>query len=218
MLFISQFRRRTSECDTRTTLRPFRTDVVVTRDTPTRTSRSCCRQPVKLVQLPSRQANRSRSSANDAEGRLRDPTRNGTVIARHDMPSVRDARRQLGLSQQALAMLIGASTESVRTWDSGRRRVPALFHARIAQALRRRDIGDAKALTASEAPMLVVAPDNFDDRVVALRWRLHLTQAALASAVGAAGKAVVYQWESRKRRPSPAFWARIERLERTIEH
>jgi hypothetical protein len=33
--------------------------------------------------------------------------------------------------------------------------------------------------------------------------------------VGAAGKAVVYQWESGKRQPSPVFWLRIERLERT---
>ena len=27
--------------------------------------------------------------------------------------------------------------------------------------------------------------------------------------VGAAGKAVVYQWEARKRTPSPLFWQRI---------
>ena len=28
----------------------------------------------------------------------------------------------------------------------------------------------------------------------------------------AAGKAVVYQWETRKRKPSPVFWTRIEHL------
>ena len=31
----------------------------------------------------------------------------------------------------------------------------------------------------------------------------------------AAGKAVVYQWEARKRRPSPVFWTRIEHLRQT---
>jgi len=31
---------------------------------------------------------------------------------------------------------------------------------------------------------------------------------------GAAGKAVIYQWESRKRTPSPVLWQRIRELER----
>ena len=34
-------------------------------------------------------------------------------------------------------------------------------------------------------------------------------QAGFARLVGAAGKAVVYQWEARKRTPSPLFWQRI---------
>jgi hypothetical protein len=33
--------------------------------------------------------------------------------------------------------------------------------------------------------------------------------------VGAAGKAVVYHWETGKRKPSPVFWLRIERLQRS---
>ena len=31
--------------------------------------------------------------------------------------------------------------------------------------------------------------------------------------VGAAGKAVVYQWEARKRTPSPLFWQRVHELQ-----
>jgi hypothetical protein len=31
---------------------------------------------------------------------------------------------------------------------------------------------------------------------------------------GAANKAVVYQWESKRRIPSPTFWERIEQLQR----
>ena len=39
-----------------------------------------------------------------------------------------------------------------------------------------------------------------------------LSQAQLATLVGAAQKAVVYQWEARKRRPSPLFWQRLTTL------
>lgn len=128
------------------------------------------------------------------------------------MTSVRDVRRQLGLSQQALASLVGASTESVRAWDSGRRRAPAAVHARLKQALRREDITGLAGEAEPEEPV-AVAPKDCDRRIVALRQRLRLSQGELAAAVGAAGKAVVYQWESRKRCPSPVFWARIELLE-----
>ena len=38
----------------------------------------------------------------------------------------------------------------------------------------------------------------------------------LAEKVGAASKAVVYQWESAKRKPSPVFWLRIQRLQRQL--
>jgi DNA-binding transcriptional regulator YiaG len=56
-------------------------------------------------------------------------------------------------------------------------------------------------------------PNDFNERIVQLRQRLRLSQARLAERLGAAGRAVVYQWESRKRMPSPVFWQRIERLE-----
>jgi len=53
------------------------------------------------------------------------------------------------------------------------------------------------------------------DRVVrALRTKLQLTQAALAARVGAANKAVIYQWESRRRKPSPVLWTRVQALGR----
>jgi DNA-binding transcriptional regulator YiaG len=40
-------------------------------------------------------------------------------------------------------------------------------------------------------------------------------QSAFAKRIGAAGKAVVYQWETRKRRPSPVFWKKITALTTT---
>jgi DNA-binding transcriptional regulator YiaG len=42
-----------------------------------------------------------------------------------------------------------------------------------------------------------------------LRRRFKISQSDLAELVGAANKAVVYQWESGKRTPSPVFWERV---------
>ena len=36
--------------------------------------------------------------------------------------------------------------------------------------------------------------------------------------IGAAGKAVVYQWEARKRTPSPVFWQRVQELKSVVRH
>ena len=62
------------------------------------------------------------------------------------------------------------------------------------------------------APLLPV-PHDYDKRLKRLRYRLRLTQGDLARRIGAANKAVVYQWESRKRTPSAVFWKRVEALE-----
>jgi transcriptional regulator with XRE-family HTH domain len=55
-------------------------------------------------------------------------------------------------------------------------------------------------------------PDNYDLHLVGLRTRRRWTQEQLARAIGVAGKAVIYQWESRRRKPSAALWARIQAL------
>jgi DNA-binding transcriptional regulator YiaG len=61
-------------------------------------------------------------------------------------------------------------------------------------------------------PPLSAIPADYDQRLRTLRRRLLLTQEDLALRIGAGGRAVVYQWESRKRTPSPVFWERILRL------
>lgn len=53
-------------------------------------------------------------------------------------------------------------------------------------------------------------PPDYADQIRGVREQLGLTLAQFATRVGAAGKAVVYQWESRKRCPSPVFWERIQ--------
>jgi hypothetical protein len=61
---------------------------------------------------------------------------------------------------------------------------------------------------------LPVVPTDYDEQLRVLRQQLRLTQGALARRIGAAGKAVVYQWESRKRTPSPVLWQRVLELDR----
>jgi len=48
-------------------------------------------------------------------------------------------------------------------------------------------------------------PADYHLRIKAMRNDLGLSQAQLAKRIGAARKAVIYQWESRKRCPSPVF-------------
>ena len=55
-------------------------------------------------------------------------------------------------------------------------------------------------------------PADYDVQIRALRRTHGVSQAQLATLVGAARKAVVYQWEARKRTPSPLFWQRIAAL------
>jgi DNA-binding transcriptional regulator YiaG len=61
---------------------------------------------------------------------------------------------------------------------------------------------------ACPAPLPTVPPDS-DQQLRARRRRLRLTQDALARRIRAACKAVVYQWESRKRTPSPVLWQQV---------
>ena len=63
------------------------------------------------------------------------------------------------------------------------------------------------------SPLPSVPPD-YHVYLKRLRRQLRFTQADLARRIGAANKAVIYQWESRKRRPSPVLWQRVIGLER----
>ena len=59
-------------------------------------------------------------------------------------------------------------------------------------------------------------PADYDVQIRALRRARGLSQGQLATLVGAARKAVVYQWEARTRTPSPLFWQRITVLHRRL--
>jgi len=61
-------------------------------------------------------------------------------------------------------------------------------------------------------PERIRVPADWAPRLLQIRRTLHLTQGQLAGKIGAAGKAVVYQWESGKRKPSSVFWQRLQEL------
>jgi hypothetical protein len=72
------------------------------------------------------------------------------------------------------------------------------------QAFMRKDYRRYGGQSPAVAPLPSV-PCVYDARLERLRRRLRLTQHDLARRVEAANKAVVYQWESRQRRPSPGL-------------
>jgi DNA-binding transcriptional regulator YiaG len=187
--------------------------------------------------------------------------------------TLRELRRSIGLKQQEFALLLQVPFETLRTWDSGRRSVPARIfaeakhvvadrprqtellsldvlarelgvHERTLRAAARsgrlvvefsprsafgRPIRLATRAAAAEfmrryyrrcysrycakpTPPNISVPSDYDRRLRRVRRDLRLSQSAFAERIGAAGKAVVYQWETRKRRPSPVFWQRIQDL------
>ena len=82
---------------------------------------------------------------------------------------------------------------------------------------RRHYYGTQRRPPATPVPLTWTSvPEDYDVQLKALRRHLDISQAGFARLVGAAGKAVVYQWEARKRCPSPVFWQRITVLHRRL--
>lgn len=190
------------------------------------------------------------------------------------MAELRELRRSIGISQAQFANLLDVSTETFRTWDSGRRSPPTsilqrargavLDHGRETELLSldllasefgchqrtlraaarsgklrvhfssrsafgrpirygtRADVRTFKATHYRRSggqqcsPPLPAVPVDYNTRLRELRHLMRLSQGELARRIGAAGKAVVYQWEARKRIPSAVFWKTIEDLKTTL--
>ena len=122
-----------------------------------------------------------------------------------------------------LALLIGVHVKTLRaaardgrlqvTYDNKTtfRRLRARATPAAARAFRHVYYGrQARPADRREPPSWASVPEDYDVQIRALRRARGVSQAQLATLVGAARKAVVYQWEARKRRPSPVFWHRIE--------
>ena len=128
-----------------------------------------------------------------------------------------------------LALLIGVHVKTLRsaardgrlpvTYDTRttfrRLRARATFAA--ATQFRRAYYGrQVRPADRREPPRWASVPEDYDVQIRALRRARGLSQTQLATLVGAARKTVVYQWEARKRMPSPLFWQRIAALHRRL--
>jgi DNA-binding transcriptional regulator YiaG len=148
-----------------------------------------------------------------------------TVMERARARLARHAHASALVSLPTLAVELGVHVQTLqRAVRTGR--LPATFSTRSAFGRPMRLATRAAAAhfianhyhrrTAEplEVTTLPVVPVDYDQHLRSLRRRLDLSQAALAARVGAANKAVVYQWESRQRTPSPVFWQRVRGLDR----
>jgi len=151
------------------------------------------------------------------------------VMERARARLARSAHASVLVSLRALAVELGVHVQTLqRAVRTGR--LPATFSTRsafgrpmrlatraaaahfIAVHYQRRTAAGLVGVT-----MLPAVPVDYDQQLRLLRCRLHLSQAAFAARVGAANKAVVYQWASRQRTPSAVFWQRVQELDRGIE-
>ena len=124
-----------------------------------------------------------------------------------------------------LALLIGVHVKTLRaaardgrlpvTYDTRTtfRRLRARATPAAARVFRRAYYGRTVRPDDRRAPLTWASvPRDYAAQIRAVRRARGLSQAELAALVGAARKAVVYQWETRRRCPSPVFWTRIQKL------
>ena len=126
-----------------------------------------------------------------------------------------------------LALLIGVHVKTLRS-AARDGRLPVTYDTRTtfrhlraratpaaARAFRRSYYGRSVEPGDRRAPLTWASvPRDYAEQIRALRRARGLSQAQLATLVGAARKAVVYQWEARKRTPSPVFRQRLTALHR----
>ena len=128
-----------------------------------------------------------------------------------------------------LALLVGVHVKTLRsaardgrlsvTYDTQTtfRRLRARATPAAAKAFRRSYYGRTVRPADRRAPLTWTSvPADYDAQIRALRRARGLSQGQLATLVGAARKAVVYQWEARKRTPSPLFWQRFVALHQRL--
>ena len=150
------------------------------------------------------------------------------MLARaHALATHRDDDDHVLLPLPVLALLIGVHVKTLRaaardgrlpvTYDTRTtfRHLRARATPAAARAFRRSYYRRMVRPDDRRTPLTWASvPSDYAEQIRALRRARGLSQAQLATLVGAARKAVVYQWEARKRTPSPVFWQRITALHR----
>ena len=147
-----------------------------------------------------------------------------TMLARaRALATYRDDHARLPLP--VLALLVGVHVKTLRsaardgrlsvTYDTRTtfRHLRARATPAAARAFRQSYYGRTVRPDDRRAPLTWASvPNDYDAQIRSLRCARGLSQAQLAALVGAAHKAVVYQWEARRRTPSPLFWQRLTAL------
>jgi DNA-binding transcriptional regulator YiaG len=129
-----------------------------------------------------------------------------------ELVSLDQLARELGVHQRTLRA--AARTGRLEVTFSSRSafgRPIRLATRTSARAFIRKDYRRYGGQSPAVAPLPRV-PHDYDQRLTRLRRQLRLTKHDLARRIGAANKAVVYQWESRQRTALPVFWQRVEVL------
>jgi DNA-binding transcriptional regulator YiaG len=133
----------------------------------------------------------------------------------HELLSLDELATEFGIHQRTLRDAVRAGRLEVQLSTRSafgrpiRRATRAAVLAYQQQYYRR---SYSRTMRKPPPPPPVDLPADVAERVILARHALRLTLSEFAERIGAANKAVVYQWESGKRRPSPVFWARIAAL------
>ena len=124
-----------------------------------------------------------------------------------------------------LALLIGVHVKTLRA-AARDGRLPVTYdtrttfrHLRARDSRRGQDVSPRLLWPTGprrEPPSWASVPEDYDAEIRAFRRARGVSQAQLVTLVGAARRAVVYQWEARKRTPSPLFWQRLAALHREL--
>ena len=113
--------------------------------------------------------------------------------------------RTLGDAARAGRLAVQLSTQSA--FGHPIRRVTRAAVIAYQQVYYRRSY--SRTMRKPARPARIEVPVEYAEQVTLTRHALRMTLSEFAARIGAANKAVVYQWESGKRQPSPVFWARI---------
>lgn len=133
----------------------------------------------------------------------------------HELLSLDTLAREFGIHQRTLRDAVRAGRLEVQFSTRSvfgrpiRLATRAAVRAYQAQYYRR---SYSRTMRKPAKPGRFVLPEDYSERITLTRHALRVTLTEFAAAIGAANKAVVYQWESGKRKPSAVFWSRIVAL------
>ena len=138
----------------------------------------------------------------------------------HELLSLDALATEFGMHQRTLRNAVRAGRLAVQFSTRSAFGRPIRFTTRAAvSAYQTHYYRRSYSRTMTKPPRLsrIELPADCGEQITITRHALRMTMSAFAVRIGAANKAVVYQWESGKRTPSPVFWARIVAERRRLD-